>query len=393
MEKKLVHDFRTFPSIYNNLHLDNVTVYDSTLRDGEQMPGVTFSIEQKVEIARKLDEIGVPQIEAGFPIISKEERRTIKAITSLGLDAEILALSRVSRNDIDAVIDCDVDMILLFVATSDLHLDNKLRCDYQKVKERSIEAIDYAMDHGFKVSFSSEDSTRTPSKRLLDILGTAVKMGVGRIGITDTVGGAAPEAIYSMINTIQEKIEKIPLSVHLHNDFGLGVANALAGVKAGASAVAVTVNGIGERAGNVSLEEFVMAMKVLYGSDLGIDTTGFHSLSTMVAKFAGVPLHRNKPHVGGNAFCHESGIHVAALLREPATYEVVPPEMVGNERHLRLGKHTGSTFVRQLLKKNGIRGTDEEVMNILDRIKKAPEVSTELFQAIVEDVMGTGQEK
>ncbi|MCK4614133.1 MAG: homoaconitate hydratase [Thermoplasmata archaeon] len=388
MDKKPQQDFETFPSIYNTLRLNKVVVYDSTLRDGEQMPGVAFTGEQKVRIARTLDEIGLPQIEAGFPIISKEERKTIKAITSLGLDAEILAISRVNIDDIDAVIDCDVDMILLFAATSDIHLRYKLRCGYQTVKDRSIEAIEYAKDHGIKVSFSSEDSTRTRKEPLLDILRTALELGVDRIGITDTVGGATPEAIYEMVGMIKGIAGSTPLSIHLHNDFGLGVANALAGVRAGARAVAVTVNGIGERAGNVPLEDFVMAMKVLYGTDLGIDTTGFHRLSRMVSEFSGVPIHRNKPFVGENAFCHESGIHVAALLRNPATYEVVPPEMVGNARHLRLGKHTGSTFVRKLLEEKSIYFTEKEVLRIVDRIKELPVVSFEGFWGIVREVLG-----
>jgi len=374
-------------SLYNTLKLNpEVGVYDSTLRDGEQMPGVAYTREQKISIARALNEIGVPQIEAGFPIVSPEERKTIKAITSLGLEAEILALSRVSVNDINAVLDCDVDMILLFVGTSELHLKHKLRCDISQVKERTIEAIEYARAHGLKVSFSSEDSTRTQEDVLLDVLKTASELGVDRVGITDTVGGAAPEAIFYLVKRVKEVVGETPVSVHLHNDFGLALANALAGTRAGASAIATTVNGMGERAGNVPLEEFVMAMKVLYGADLGIDTTGFYRLSRMVSEFSGVPIHPNKPLVGENAFSHESGIHVAALLRNTATYEVIPPELVGNRRHLRLGKHSGSTFVKRLLKERGITATEEEVFRILDRIKELPEVNEDGFWEIVKEV-------
>jgi len=191
-----------------------------------------------------------------------------------------------------------------------------------------------------------------------------------------------------MVEMIKSKIAvNTPLSVHLHNDFGLGVANAVAGVKAGASAIAVTVNGIGERAGNVPLDEFVMAMKVLYGVDLGIDTTHFQSISKLVSGYASVPIHRNKPFVGDNAFCHESGIHVAALLRNTATYEVIQPEMVGNERHLRLGKHTGSTFVRRLLKRRQIEANEKEMELILYKVKELPEVTEEDFWKIVGEVI------
>lgn len=381
-------------SVYNKLGLSrDVTIYDSTLRDGEQMPGVSFSREQKIDIARKLDSIRVPQIEAGFPVISTEERRTVKEIAALGLDAEILTLSRINTQDIDAVIECDVDMILLFVATSDLHLKYKLKTDYSTVKARSIEAIEYAKDHGFKVSFSSEDSTRTPPDRLLDILGAAIDTGVDKIGFTDTVGCATPEAIGSMVRMVKDMIKEraggrdLPLSIHLHNDFGLGVANALAGVREGADAVCVTVNGIGERAGNVPLEEFVMAMKVLYTTDLGIDTTGLMELSELVADYSGVPIHRNKPFVGHNAFCHESGIHVAALLNNHATYEVIPPELVGNSRHLKLGKHTGSTFVKRLLEGQGIEATSEEISAITERVKELPDVGEEEFRGIVRGII------
>ncbi len=381
-------DFETHPSIYNTRKLDReITIYDSTLRDGEQMPGVSFSREQKIGIAEGLDAIHIPQIEAGFPAISMEEKQTVKKISSLGLDAEILTLSRVNRKDIDAVIDCDVDMILLFVATSDRHLKYKLKTDYQTVKERAVEAIEYAKGHGFKVSFSSEDSTRTQPDRLLDILGTAVDLGVDKIGFTDTVGGATPEAVGEMVTMVKEKFPDLPLSVHLHNDFGLGVANALAGVGAGADAVCVTVNGIGERAGNVPMEEFVMAMRVLYGSNLGIDTTGFTRLSSLVSEYSGIQVRKNKPFVGENAFCHESGIHVAALLNNHFTYEVVPPEMVGNVRHLRLGKHTGSTFVRKLLQEKRIEATKEQVAAIVDRVKELPEVEEETFWSIVNEII------
>lgn len=376
-------------SIYNTLRLSrDVVVYDSTLRDGEQMPGIAYTLEQKIKIARALDEMGIPQIEAGFPIVSPEERKSVRTISSLGLEADILALSRVSINDINAVVDCDVDMILLFVGSSDLHLKHKLRCDIRQIKERTVEAIEYAKEHGIRVSFSSEDSTRTREEILLDLLKTASEMRIDRVGITDTIGGATPEAIFYLVRKVREVVGKTPVSVHLHNDFGLALANALAGVKAGARAVATTVNGIGERAGNVPLEEFVMAMKVLYGSDLGIDTTGFYRLSRMVSEFSGVPVHPNKPLVGENAFSHESGIHVAALLKNTATYEAIHPELVGNRRHLKLGKHTGSTFVKRLLKEKHISATEDEVFQILDRIKELPEVNERMFWKLVKEVKG-----
>jgi isopropylmalate/homocitrate/citramalate synthase len=357
------------------------------LRDGEQMPGVSFTIEQKMKIAEKLDEIRVPQIEAGFPIVSKTEKKAVKTISNADLNAEILALSRLEKGDIDAVIDCNVDIILLFIASSDIHLKYKLKMKRGEIKERVSECVQYARDHGLRVSFSTEDTTRTELSFLKGLYTTALDAGAERIGITDTLGCATPEGIGRLTGEIR-KLTKKTLSIHCHNDFGLALANALSALFSGANAVATTVNGIGERAGNVPLEEFVVSLKFLYGMDLGIDTKKFTELSTLVSRFSKVNIHKNKPIVGSNVFSHESGIHVAAILNNPSTYEYISPESVGNKRRLFMGKHTGSTYVYNKLKEKKLALDEKTIAKILADIKRVGEedgtVSDTEFWRIVE---------
>ncbi len=367
-----------------------ITVYDSTLRDGEQMPGVSFNKEDKIAIARKLDAICVPQIEAGFPAVSSEEKKAVKAVKNEGLNADILALSRLRKEDIDSCIDCDIDMVLLFIASSNVHLKYKLRMTQEDVLTSTREMVQYAKDHGLKTSFSTEDSTRTDFSFLSELNHEAEKHGADRIGLTDTVGCISPIGMRYLATKVKESLNT-PFSIHLHNDFGLAVANALIGVCNGATAVATTVNGIGERGGNVALEEFVVAMKVLYNKDLGIDTSGVKELSEIVAKLSGIKIPKNKPLVGQHAFSHESGIHVAATLECPMTYEAIPPGFVGNKRRLVLGKHSGKTVVRDRLKEKGITVTEDDICTILRKIKTIGEekgrVSNKVFWEVVGEVL------
>ncbi|MCU0862125.1 MAG: homocitrate synthase family protein [Methanomassiliicoccales archaeon] len=368
------------------LELGEVQVYDSTLRDGEQMPGIAFSLEQKVAIARKLDEVRVPQIEAGFPAVSEGEKRSIRAISKLNLDAEILALSRVVKGDIDAAVDAGVDMVLLFVATSDIHLRYKFNKPREYVLEKVVESLDYCRSRGVRAALSCEDSTRTELDFLFRVYQAAEGAGAERLGITDTVGCASPEAIEMMVRETRKRF-RTPLSVHLHNDYGLALANAIAGVKAGAVAVATTVNGIGERAGNVPLEEFVATMKFVYGKELGVDASRLKELCELVASYSKVPLGRNHPLVGDNVFAHESGIHVAAVLSCPLTYESIPPEMVGNKRHLLLGKHSGAHYIRKRLEELGVSATEEQVSTILAKVKALGEVKGRVSDTDFEDLV------
>ena len=365
----------------------NITVYDSTLRDGEQMPGVRFNTEQKVAIARKLDEIGVHQIEAGFPAVSASEQRSVKTVSSLGLDAEILCLARTKEEDIDAAAKCDVDMVLLFIATSDIHMRYKLKLSRDKVLEKAVQATEYGRDHGLKVSMSTEDSTRSDLRLMQELYRACENAGACRIGITDTLGCATPEAISCIVGEVRRETSA-PISAHLHNDFGLALPNSFAALSSGAEAIATTVGGLGERAGNVPLEQLVMALNSLYGRDIGISTEGLTDLGDLVFEFAGVNMPANQPWIGPNAFSHESGIHVAAVLNCPMTYESVPPEAVGNRRRLVLGKHSGTAIVLSRLDERGVSASQEKICEIVREIKRLGEkqgrVSDNEFWAIVD---------
>ena len=371
---------------------EKVVIYDSTLRDGEQMPGVRFTPEQKVAIATKLSEIGVHQIEAGFPAVSDEEKRTVKKIAQLGLSSKVICLARTLQADIDAAAACDVDMVLLFIATSNIHLEYKLDMTREEVIKRVQNSLDYARALGLKASLSTEDSTRSDINFLLDVYRASEQAHASRLGITDTVGCAGPDAISYLVRKIRAAT-KTPLSAHLHNDFGLAAANSIAALSNGAEAIATTVGGIGERAGNVPLEQFVMILKHLFKKDMGIKTEEFTELSKMVYSYAKLEVPSNQPWIGSNAFSHESGIHVDAVLNCPMTYEPVNPEEVGNRRRLILGKHSGTAIVKVRLEEMGLDATQDQICDIVRSIKKAGEdhgrVSDFEFFKIVEEVLGT----
>jgi isopropylmalate/homocitrate/citramalate synthase len=369
---------------------EKIVVYDSTLRDGEQMIGVHFTPDQKVAIASRLSDVGIHQIEAGFPAVSEQEKKSVKMISELGLKSEVLCLARTLSADIDAAADCEVDMVLLFVATSDLHLRYKLKMTREEVIKRAVSSLEYAHARGVKASLSSEDSTRSDLGFLLEVYRVCEEAGAHRLGITDTLGCAGPEAISYLVGKIKDGI-KTPLSVHLHNDFGMGVANSIAALSQGAEAIATTVGGIGERAGNVPLEQFVMALKHLYKRDIGIHTGELTDLTRFVFESAKLQLPPNQPWVGQNAFSHESGIHVQAVLNCPMTYECVDPEEVGNKRHLVLGKHSGTALVKNRLDERGIDANQDQICDIVRAIKRKGEeqgrVSDEEFWRIVEGIL------
>jgi len=371
----------------------DITIYDTTLRDGEQMPGIAFKPAQKRDVAFYMDSIGVPQIELGFPAVSKTEVRTIRSITNEGLNAKTLALSRLLVSDVDLCVDSGVDIILLFIATSDLHLKYKLGKSKAQVLRAVTDTVQYAKDRGALISFSSEDTTRSDLTFVHRCNKAAVDSGARRIGITDTVGCANPEAIGHIVGTVRKRLPRdVSLGLHLHNDYGLAVANAFSGLAAGANAVATTVLGIGERSGNVPLEEFLVGLKYLYGRDLGVDLRGLTPLAKKVARYAGLEIPLKNPLVGRNAFSHESGLHVGAVLKDPRTYESLDPAVVGNERRFILGKHSGQALIRAKLTQSGVLLGDEAIERVLLCVKalgeKKGEVSELEFRDIVKKVKG-----
>ncbi len=348
-----------------------IRIFDTTLRDGEQTPGISLSPDQKLTIAKKLDILGVDAIEAGFPVISEGEFKAVKMIASEGLSADICGLTRTNKKDIDAAVDAGLKYIHTFIATSDIHLEYKLKMTREQALEKAIEAVEYGKSRGLQVEFSAEDATRTDRTFLKHVFGEVAKAGADRIDIPDTVGYATPEY---MAEITKDAIEatKLPISVHCHNDFGLAVANSLSGIRAGAQCAHVTINGIGERAGNAALEEFVMALKCLpYDQkyETGIKSELLYETSRFISKTVGVHVQPNKAIVGDNAFGHESGIHTHGVLNNPLTYEPISPELVGRKRWLQVGKHAGIHGMNAMLAEYGVHPTDDQAKQILDKIK------------------------
>lgn len=346
----------------------NIKVLDTTLRDGEQTPGVSLTPLEKLRIAFKLDEIGVDYIEAGSAITSEGERNSIKTITSESFDCEILSFSRPLNIDIDFCLDCDVDAVNLVVPTSDLHIFNKLNITKDKLLEMSNSAVDYCKDHGLTVELSAEDSSRTDILFLREVFENAIDRGVDRVCICDTVGILTPDSSFNLFNSFNDF--SLPVSCHCHNDFGLAVANTLAAIKGGATEFHSTVNGIGERAGNTSFEEIVLCVNRLVSDyDVNIDFSKIYSLSKLVARFTGVYIQPNKAIVGENAFAHESGIHSDGIIKDSSTYEPMTPELVGQKRKFVLGKHMGTSGLNSKLEELGLRVNDVQLHEICDNVK------------------------
>ncbi|HTX44378.1 MAG TPA: homocitrate synthase family protein [Methanocella sp.] len=346
----------------------DVEVCDVTLRDGEQTPGVSFSKEEKMDIARALDEIGVEIIEAGFPITSPGEKESVRAVCHMGLNAKISCLARAVKPDIDAVLDCGADMVGIFIGTSDIHLTYKHKKTQEEAIDCMVEATDYAKKHGLIVRFAAEDSTRTGPEFLRKFYRAGEEVGADYVNIADTVGIMNPSTMKYLVSEVK-KMVKLPVCVHCHDDLGLAVANTMAAAEAGAKQLHTCVNGIGERAGNASLEEVLMGLKVHYGVDR-YDTTLLKPLSDLVVKYSGIAVARNKAVVGANAFAHESGIHIAALLENDRTYELFSPELVGGSREFILGKHSGSKALCYMARQMGYTLSKAETDILLEEIKR-----------------------
>ncbi|MCX9027357.1 MAG: homocitrate synthase family protein [Candidatus Methanoperedens sp.] len=346
----------------------NIEICDVTLRDGEQTPGVAFSTQEKIAIAEKLDSIGVDVIEAGFPVVSAAEESTVREIAHLGLDAKICCLARSVARDIDTVLKCDVDFVSIFIATSDLHLKYKYHKTFEEATSCALDVLDYAKDHGLVVRFAAEDATRTDIGVLKSIFKSAEDHGADYVSIADTVGILNPSTAFYLVSEIKKSI-KTRLCIHCHNDLGMAVANTLSGAEAGAFQLHTTVNGIGERCGNAALEELLVSLRVQYGIEK-YDVSKLMELSKLVEEYAEIPIPKTKAIVGANAFAHESGIHVAAVLEEPMTYELFAPEMVGAKREIIIGKHTGSKALKGVVQKMGYDLTHEQMSTLLDKVKK-----------------------
>ena len=349
------------------LFVDNLRFLDTTLRDGEQTPGVSLNPNQKLEIASRLSDIGVDVIEAGSAAASDGEREAIRLIVDAGLKSEICTFARALPVDIDYAADCGVDSIHLVVPVSDLHIAKKMRKTRKEVVAMAMDAVDYAKSRGLIVELSGEDASRADQDFLRSLFSIGIEHGADRLCFCDTVGLLTPEKVSVFIPPLA-KIA--PLSIHCHDDLGFAVTNTMAALRNGASCAHVTVNGLGERAGNTPFEEVVMALEVLYDYRTRIRKEQIYQLSSLVSRYTGVPLAVNKAIVGEMAFTHESGIHAHGVIREPSTYESVRPEQVGRKRRIVLGKHSGSASVEAALHEMNYSADENQVKEIVKRIKQ-----------------------
>jgi isopropylmalate/homocitrate/citramalate synthase/4-hydroxybenzoate polyprenyltransferase len=348
-----------------------VVISDTTLRDGEQMPGVAFGVAEKVELARRLDALGVPLIEVGYPSVSEEEAEAVRAIAGLGLDAAVQVIARPVRADIDVAIASGADSIALFAGTSDAHVRAKLRTTPQRLLERVRGAVVHAKESGRQVVFAAEDATRTDPAYLVEIFTAAADAGADAVGIADTAGVATPWRIARLVREVAARTP-LPIAMHCHDDLGLAAANSVAGLLAGASAVQCSVLGIGERAGNAALEEVVLILETAYGHRTGIDLTALTPLARHVAALVGQPVPPTRPVVGGHAFTHESGLHVDGLVRDSSSYEPYPPELTGRHRRFVFGKHSGRTALRHVLSRHGVSLGEADLATLLAHVKRSP---------------------
>ncbi len=396
-----------------------VTIFDTTLRDGEQSPGATLTSAEKLEIAHGLARLGVDVIEAGFPAASPDDLEAVRRIAievgnSPGGESAltkqppvICGLARTTTNDIDAawkaVQHAQRPRIHTFIATSPIHMRYKLKMDPEDVVDRAREMVTYAKSYCDDVQFSPEDAGRSEPEFLYLVLGEAIKAGATTLNIPDTVGYTTPEEFGELIAGIIANtpgIENVTVAVHCHDDLGLATANTLAGINAGARQAEVTVNGIGERAGNTSLEEIAMALhtrRALYGLETGVDTTQISRLSRMVSNYTGIMVQPNKAIVGANAFAHEAGIHQDGLLKNQSTYEIMRPETVGLLRSsLVLGKHSGRHALRVRLEELGYELDDDELVQTFTRFKeladKKKTITDADLEALVSDEIYQPQE-
>ncbi|HHU61499.1 MAG: 2-isopropylmalate synthase [Bacillota bacterium] len=358
-----------------------VKIFDTTLRDGEQSPGCSMNIEEKVEVAKQLERLQVDVMEAGFAIASPGDFKSIEEISKAVKNCTIASLARALEKDIDAAYNslkhAESPRIHTFLATSPVHMKYKLRMTPEEVLERTAAMVAYAKKYLSNIEFSAEDATRSEREFLARVVETAINAGATVVNIPDTVGYTTPQEMYDLINYLRNtvpNIDKADISVHCHDDLGMAVANSLAAVKAGATQVEGTINGLGERAGNAALEEVVMAIntrKEFYNVTTGVETTEIYKTSRLIYNIIGATAPMNKAIVGANAFAHESGIHQHGVLAEKTTYEIMTPESVGlKTNNMVLGKHSGRHAFEDRLKDLGYEFEREELNKYFERFKK-----------------------
>jgi len=381
---------------------EQVYIFDTTLRDGEQSPGASMTLDGKIRMAIQLEKMGVDVIEAGFPIASKGEFESVQKIAGSLKNVTVAGLGRANKGDIDAVWNAikvaPHSRIHIFLATSDIHLKHKLKRTREQVLEDAAGAVKYARQYTDNVEFSAEDATRSDLDYLCEIVRAAIDAGASVVNLPDTVGYSTPSEIRTMFESIHENVpnvDRVILSTHCHNDLGMAVANSLAAIRAGARQIEGTINGIGERAGNVALEEIVMAIRTREDQlpfHTNIDSRQIFKTSKLLSTITGLAIPRNKPIVGKNAFAHESGVHQDGVIKEALTYEIMTPESVGvPHSSIVLGKHSGRHGLLARCEALGMTLSDEELNKVYDRFTdladKKKEVTDDDLIALVEDVL------
>ena len=382
--------------------MERIQIFDTTLRDGEQAPGCSMNIHEKTEMALALERLRVDTIEAGFAVSSPGDFEAVQRISRLVKDCRVASLCRALSGDIDASLaalrEAAAPRVHIFIATSALHMEHKLRMTPQQVLESAVASIKYAKKYIDDVEFSAEDATRSDVAFLKRLFRAAIEAGATTVNVADTVGYATPNEFYRLIHAIRtgvEGIENVTLSVHCHNDLGMGVANSVSAIAAGATQVECTLNGIGERAGNAALEEIVMAVRTrrdLFGADTRIDTRQIYRATRLLSGITGVSVPPNKPVVGQNAFAHESGIHQHGGMQNALTYEIMTPESIGMPRNtIILGKHSGRHAFEQQLESLGYDLSESQLDEAFEKFKKIADRKKTVSDEDLEAIVGAGK--
>src|SRR5918911_1607883 len=348
-----------------------IRILDSTLREGEQHPGVSFTIKQRIQIAWMLDSFGVDQIEIS-PVVSPDHADATKTIIKQGLRADIVAHTRAIKSDVNVAIDCGASWIATYMGISDIHLSTKLKITREEAKIRALEVADYIKAHGLKSRFTMEDASRTEPAFLIEMCKEMNERGIERISIPDTVGIMRPRGMYNLIKTVYNSIDsrRTALDVHCHNDVGLALANALAGCEAGADQIHTTIDGFGERTGIPSLSETAVALMLIYKSNNDLRLHMLKDLSKTIAEYVGLQIPESKPIVGDSAYKHKAGTHLAAILRNPAAYEIIEPKIVGNRRKIVFGELAGKNGAAYLLSLLGLETSSHEAEVLAKGLKE-----------------------
>jgi 2-isopropylmalate synthase len=381
--------------------MEKVKFFDTTLRDGEQSPGCSMSADEKLTLAKQLERLGVNTIEAGFAASSPGDFESVREIGQQITNSTVVSLCRASKNDIDSTIEALGDAknwgIHTFISTSALHMKHKLQMEPKDVKDMAVAAVERAKKATDNVEFSPEDATRSDPEFLVEVLSETVRAGATILNIPDTVGYTTPDEMFDLITRLRNEVynaDKVTFSVHCHNDLGLGVANSLDAVRAGARQIECTINGIGERAGNASLEELVMALKTrqeYFGFESDIVTEQLFPSSKLLSKITGVDVQPNKAIVGANAFAHEAGIHQHGVLKNPLTYEIMTPQSVGiKSSNLVMGKHSGRFALGERIKELGFDLNDIDLNHIFKEFKRLADLKKQVFDEDIEALVTHG---